>query len=387
MLHYSFSTILMSFLTSALPLALVTFIFSQTKLMVSTGYRLLTCFIGFIILRLLLPVEFPFTINVILPNILSQIVATVRHSYFSLAGIDVSLWTIFEGIWLIGALIGVFLLIRSYQKTKTYLFKYGTDVSDHEKYASIMKQICSEKGKRNRFHIIELPTVSSPLIYGITTPYILLPADNTFMDKDLYFVLSHEAAHYFHHDLILKFMFKIIMVIYWWNPLCILLNQQVNTLLEMRVDDGLTRHDPAIIASYLDCILRLMKSPAAPAAPMSSQLRNASISFYDKDTSIVQKRFQILVHIDNPGKKRLQNLALIAAIVIMYAASYLFIFEASCSPDEIDSSIIELTDENCFFIQNPDGSYDLYIYGQYIETVYSLEGYPSNIKIILKEDT
>ena len=53
-----------------------------------------------------------------------------------------------------------------------------------------------------------------------------------------------------------------------------------------------------------------------------------------------------------------------------------------------DTSVFTLTEENAYAIYRDDGRYDLYLYGEYIETVDSLKGYDSSLPILTnKENT
>lgn len=61
-----------------------------------------------------------------------------------------------------------------------------------------------------------------------------------------------------------------------------------------------------------------------------------------------------------------------------------FIFQPSEQSGPLgleDEHYICLTDENAYVVLNEDGSYDLYLYGEYIETVTSLEEYDSSLPV------
>ena len=63
-------------------------------------------------------------------------------------------------------------------------------------------------------------------------------------------------------------------------------------------------------------------------------------------------------------------------VLQLYLFSYYFTLRGVSTPSEAkNNEIFTLTNENSYGISNGDGTYDLYLYGEYIETVDSLMGY------------
>ena len=67
--------------------------------------------------------------------------------------------------------------------------------------------------------------------------------------------------------------------------------------------------------------------------------------------------------------------------VIIYAGSFIFILEASYIPESVKESTLQLTSENSYAVINASGTYDIYIYQQYVETVTSMKYYTDIQKI------
>ena len=44
-----------------------------------------------------------------------------------------------------------------------------------------------------------------------------------------------------------------------------------------------------------------------------------------------------------------------------------------------------LTEENAYAILNEDGTYDIYLYGEYLETVTSLKYYDSSLPVYMRD--
>ena len=74
-----------------------------------------------------------------------------------------------------------------------------------------------------------------------------------------------------------------------------------------------------------------------------------------------------------------------AVIFLVYLLSYFYTFEAYYSmPDATET--ISITDNTSYFIQNEDGSYDLYYSNIYFETVTDLNYFPDDIPIYTREE-
>ncbi|MDE6053078.1 MAG: hypothetical protein K2G55_04815, partial [Lachnospiraceae bacterium] len=70
---------------------------------------------------------------------------------------------------------------------------------------------------------------------------IVLPKTFEIDSRNLYFIISHEIAHYYNGDLMLKFVLSLLRAVYWWNPFIKLLQNQLIRLLEINIDKTVTR--------------------------------------------------------------------------------------------------------------------------------------------------
>lgn len=381
MLHYSFSTVLMTVLANNLLMLLLTFIFQRSKLMIKVGYRLLAVFTCFTVLRFLLPFEFPFAVRKPFPELISRGIVFIGNKRFNMDGFRFSLWQIFEVVWIIGILVGLFVYIRDYIRISRYISAYGIDVSHKPEIHSVIQDICKGKQKSVSFQIMELSGLAAPMIFGIRKPCVLLPSLESIPKEDLYFILQHETMHYFHHDLFFKSFIKFLAIIYWWNPASFILNRQVNVLLEMHVDSTLTKNDSTITEQYLQCILRLLKSSGSQQASIPKYIASAPLTFCSEKVSDMNKRFQMLTYSKKQNRSNTLNITIFIFVLGIYLLSYLYIFEPWYIPPEIEQTTFHLTEENSYFIENGKDRYDVYYNGKYIETIDDPENYIDGIKI------
>ncbi|AEE95502.1 M56 family metallopeptidase [Mahella australiensis] len=85
----------------------------------------------------------------------------------------------------------------------------------------LIKKLKTHTGIRRSIRFVESAGVSSPCVFGVINPVIILP--NGLMDgigdNDLYNILAHEFAHIKHYDLAATWLAYILCAIHWFNPL------------------------------------------------------------------------------------------------------------------------------------------------------------------------
>lgn len=80
------------------------------------------------------------------------------------------------------------------------------------------KEIIEPK-KKSRLRLTKL--VSSPMLIGFIRPIILIPKDlmKSLSDKEIEFILMHELSHLKRQDIIIVWLFKIVEILNFYNPL------------------------------------------------------------------------------------------------------------------------------------------------------------------------
>lgn len=369
-----FSSTLMAVLTSNILLILTSLCFKNRKLMLNIGYRLLALSIILTILRFLFPVEISICTNVNLPEPVSIFFVILQHPFIQINSMRISIWNIFVIIWFSGIIIKCISYIRLYSKAKIK-FLQGEDITYCEPYKSMLERICLERGRKNCFKIVKLPNIQTVELFGFVKPIILIPTWLELTDEDLYITLCHETAHYFHHDLLIKYLVKIITICYWWNPFCHIIIEQLDVVLEMRIDDNLVASGTTSLKKYLNCLLHI-----AEKSIKHTEKPELTLSFASVSDDILVQRFEMLTkHKENYYK--ILSIFVTLGMLFIYCISYVFIFEAYYIPPSIRETTQGIGDENNYIIQNEAGTYDVYIGNQYIETVTSLKGFPADAVI------
>lgn len=367
MLNYSFSTVLMTILASNLLIAVIVGCFRNQKILLSVGYKLVLAFLVLTALRFLFPFELPFARNINFPYWLSAAVAFVRHVFFTLGPIKVSIWLILECVWAGGAVYYFRRFCRRKAELKRFLVRYGRSMNREEPYRTMMADICGRR--RNPIWVVRAPYYGPPVQCGTIHPYIVLPAHLDISDEELYYILRHETAHYYNHDALMKDVVSIIRVIYWWNPLCKYLEKQMDVALEMRVDDSLVKGSDAEREAYCNTLNHISEELKG-----ESNLPGfgSAISMARCGGEDLQYRYSMM----REGKKRKGALlcGLSGVVAAVYVASYCFALEAYYMSAGVAAGLHNPPKEQ-YAVLLEDGGYDIYINGFCVEHVEDLESH------------
>lgn len=363
-MNFSFQTVLMAILGSNILIACMTLIFSNTKLMLRLGYKLLLLGTGLIILRLLTPFEFPFTRNIDLAHGLGFIITRINSPFYH----QIALKHILLTLWGIGIIRHFYVYIQECQRMQIFVATNGRNVTHTPKYQSILSHINNTAHPVKSVRIYETAHIESPMICGIIHPCILLPSTLVLTDQELKLVLQHELSHYYHKDLLLKCILRILCIIYWWNPLCKILQKQVDTILEIRIDHEITAYERETKQNYFSCLLNVAKHSLESSASCP-----LAIHYCKSSHSLLHYRIEM--GLQSAAPHRISYLLTSLCLVLILSFSYCFIFESLYVPPEIAATYIAPSSPDFYYILDDNGIYHIYFEGEFIETTDSLEYY------------
>lgn len=376
-MYFSLSSVLNTIIFSNILIIILHVILKNTKVMISIGIKLIPAFIILTIIRLFLPFEYIFTKNLHYSWWFSEVLAFTKDDFISFLNFKLSLWNILQIIWGIGFVLCILKMVKQYILFSRFVKADGVNIASEYQINKIMNDICKEHKIKNRFCIMEVPFINTPMIYGLIIPHILLPKNLDYKENDMNYILRHEAAHYLHRDLWLKLFLEIICALYWWNPFVLMLKNQGSAVLEMRVDNALLKkQNKGNKTEYLECLIKIAKSG------MNNYYESdLAISFCEKSKPLLTKRFELMLSEGNVKENKNSRIIIVGSIVGVYLLSILFVFEGICRDKETDPSIITPTKENAYLVENADGGYDLYIEDTYWDYFRELDGYLPKLKI------
>src|SRR5689334_12348133 len=154
-------------------------------------------------------------------------------------------------------------------------------------------------------------TASSPVVYGLWRPLILIPqqlADKLSVAQ-LRAVLLHEMAHVKRGDVCVHYVQTLLQIFYWWHPLLWLANRHIRCVREQAVDETVVVTLAHEAPSYPAALLEVAKF--AFARPL------LSLGFIGimESRSALGRRIKRLVEQPAPKSAKL-NLANAAAILL-----------------------------------------------------------------------
>ncbi len=179
-------------------------------------------------------------------------------------------WQVFAMIfWLLGSLFILIFLIKKFREMRK------ANISGEKKVVPDWFELLVIKCAR-RLNLQVIPNVvitkkvSSPAIFGMIRPVLLLPTDflNKTSKKDAENILLHELAHIKRRDLLVKEFETFLTIIYWFNPLFWGVKKQLQHLRELCCDSTVANVLQKKVKGYRSTLLetarRLLAQPLEP---------------------------------------------------------------------------------------------------------------------------
>lgn len=366
-MNLSFSSLITNLLFNSIAIIILYVVSLKNKYILLFEIRFLMLCMILGIIRFLFPFEFLFTKSIyierIWPNIFIFFYRALYQPLFTVSNYNISLINILAAVWLTGTAVYLLKIIVSY-------FRFASSIKHYQKIAAkepplIIEQINKQYKKSRKFQLYFSPALKSPLIFGIFRPKIIMPA-REYTNKEWYYILSHEVAHYYNKDLVIKLLIELFIAIIWWNPLLYLLKRRLNAMLEIHIDLIITKNwNTKQTMEYLKCLfewpqrISLLNSAILPSAAFKNHYKS----------SLTQRIRLILYSLNAYQRPSVKTRIILRFIPLMaLVLPMLIIFEPSAIPPEDKMGTFAVTDENNYYIENDEGAYDFYLNGEYMLT-------------------
>lgn len=359
---------LSSFFASSIALTILVgilfLILKKHALMSRFGIGCIYLFVLLIILRGFIPVDF-YEIH-LTTSIYSESLFSVRTFFltnlFFIGSFPVTLLTLLCFVWFAGFFVYLFRKVTGYIKLSKMIETLPeiTDSTIQKVFKNAWKSLYLTKESPLK-KVVSSNLLSSPAIFGIRNPVILLP-DIPYNSNELYYVFLHECIHYKHKDFFFKVLLDILIAIHWWNPLIShFLFPAVNQIQELLVDYHLANHlSRKQKAEYMITLTKTMRYNQTKKTPSFTYTLTDS-----HNNSSIQQRLQYIM---NHSVKQIPFWGIVFCI-ILFILSFTFVFEPITSPetDKAGNIVWRADEENSFYIRNGD-KYDLFIRNEYVIT-------------------
>jgi len=181
-------------------------------------------------------------------------------------------------------------------------------------------------------------------------------------------VLIHELQHFKGRDIFIKVFYIVLKVLFWWNPVVHIFQQELYNLLELRCDMKVTkRMDYENRLNYLESILKVIKQTGLKNE--KTILNNSKLVNLGSKTELEQ-RFNIIIGRENLDSPTFR-IGVWCLIIIIFLSSYFFIIQPAYMPlgnEYIWNEETKEEDES-FLIMYEDEYIELYVDNTFVRNV------------------
>lgn len=343
-MYISVSSVFITVIMTFLMITLFYVILSNKKLIFLLRSDLLIVLSFMIILRLLIPVEWPFTVTIPLPFFMNPLQSFLNYEILN----GFSILNLLLGIWIIGSIYQTFRFIIQMKKINNVF--YILEKTANKKQVSDYFDI----DVKHNYSVWISNSIPFPMILGFKK-IILLPELD--LEKDEWIrIIQHEIEHLKHHDNVIKLFLNILLIIYWWFIPVYWLCNKIQLVLEMRVDRKVTKHSSDF--DYAQTLLKVKKELVSKTSVKFNQIGISSTFYINDGTSTLSYRIQYLLE---SNYKKSTNSILILVIFLIPLISNSIILEPYILPELNDNTINPADElEDGFILEHRDGTYSLY---------------------------
>lgn len=362
-MYLSFKTLFITIILSTPFVLLQHYLMKRISKKSMVSARILNLISLLFILRMLLPVEYFYTISiyskVIFPYVRNILIADIPF-------INTSLMMLFCILWVSVSLVKLAKLIKDFIKLKRIVnYSYSVD---------FFYKILPDNFQKHNVRV--LPEIKSPCVIGLINPTILLP-NIFFTETELTYLLKHEYLHISRFDLIVKGIYEFLVIIYWWNPLMYIFREQFSMIIELRVDEELVENfSTEERIEYIQLMLKVQNEQnySTKASEFALYFNAASNELlYQRSVNILNK---------NKIKPKLSTLMVLFLVGFYFSTSIVIEPYYENSAKREDSFLI--TKDNAYLFLNTNDEYELYVNDQLIQTIEDIKHESFNTLPIFK---
>lgn len=318
-----------------------------------------------ILIRMLLPLNFPFTHSIYSYHILPKIMEFTTEP-LTTSGLTVQ--NLFVGIW---TCVGSLLLIRfliQYWRVHQYLSLFY--IQNNNEWNWLFK-ICNSYFKKP-IKIAIIDKSISPAIVGLFNPTLILPNIKYYTNEEVEYICMHEISHFKQCHLWISLLMELICCIHWWNPLMKYLKKDYMLFLELSNDFHLIRSSTNFNAiRYAELIIKAAKQITLE----NSSYFCSSVNFVVKNQTILTTRINYIINSETQKNSKQIIRSFLGCLFICSAIIFSIFFVPEVSYRQMspatESDIKEITKDNAFILKTTT-DYRIYVNEKYFATVTSI---------------
>lgn len=129
----------------------------------------------------------------------------------------------------------IFTAVKYFRTSR--ILKSLSNPTDNKVYINAFRAAKASMGISRQIELMESKHISSPLLFGLIHPKIIIPTRD-FTDDELSMIMTHELTHYRHMDLIIKLISSLGACVQWFNPTSHILKRNIVTACELCCDES-----------------------------------------------------------------------------------------------------------------------------------------------------
>jgi len=324
-----------------------------------TGPECIIVMLLAIVVRMLVPFEFPFTYSIRIEKIQPELRQILRYVIIE-RPFEYTVWSLMCFVWGVG-IVGIFIYkLISYRKILRHIALYKGQNWDEfcNRYrldVGAYKEVCKDI---DDIKLVMCKDFKAPFVIGLKNPCLILP-EIMYEERQLHYVILHEMIHIQKKDVAWKILVDLLCAVFWWNPVFWYVKKELFSLIEMR-------NDVRIVSSFSEeKQIEYMECLKNTAVQLAGKDIAFGVSFSRNNFKELKRRLKLVA-----GKDKYccwQQVALCTLTCLCLILSTTIIFEPYKLPTEDGVEIVPLTASNTYLIINQE-QYDVYVDGMYLFT-------------------
>lgn len=173
---------------------------------------------------------------------------------------SLTIWNILSVVWAGGVVVAAaysFYARRRFQRQ----VQLQASISSNRELVRLLESCKRALSIRPSIRLLETDLVTSPTLYGVFRPQLLIPQTliHTLDDQEWKFIFLHELSHLKRKDIAVNWVMSILMIIHWFNPIMWLSNNRMREDQEIACDSlALTRMNTEESKAYALTLIHLL---------------------------------------------------------------------------------------------------------------------------------
>lgn len=354
------TSVLTSCILNSLLILVLCIVFRRNSVMYRIGPGCMIVLYVAVILRMFVPLEFPYTYSVRIEDVLTPARRALEQPVAPQAE-GFTVWDLMMLVWGVGIVGIVAYKTVVYRRVNRCLSclsgKTWGEVRDRCRVS------IGPVPRMERLKVVYSEQCSSPVLIGHLNPILVLPPVE-YEEEQYQYILMHELMHLKNRDIVWKVLIELLCTGFWWNPVFWLLKKELFQLIEMRNDmQMVTRLSGRERIGYMECLKNT-------AVQLGQRDAFYGVGFSRSDYQSLKRRMELIAGYRKFSRRRQAAAGL--WVCALLAVSTMVIFE----PYSYDHGEGEaVTEDNTYLVENGE-SYDVYYDGKYAFTTEDLTPFP-----------